>query len=116
MNVGSVNYFGHEAGHFPYFKKYNQSTGLLVDDSSKNYKHLAVTIKNSLPDYPALEDAKLDDSNEESVVEVFEERSVKSSRSNVRERKRMGRGLPVGDKAVHSGILNVSLKVYSKST
>lgn len=116
LNSGSVNYFGHEAGHFPYFKKYNQATGLLVDDSSKNYKYLAVTVKEDLPNYPVLVDNNLllDDSKDDSVVEVFEERSVKSSRSG-RERKRMGRGLPVGEKAVLSGVLNVSLKVYKKS-
>jgi hypothetical protein len=123
MNAGSVNYFGHEAGHFPYFKKYNQANPnpatALVDDASKNYKYLAVTVKNDLPNYPVLEDAvlndSLDDSKDDSVVEIFEERSVKSSRSSVRERKRLGRGLPVGDKAVLSGVLNVSLKVYKKS-
>lgn len=115
VNGGSVNYFGHEAGHFPYFKKFNQSNGSLVDDASKNYKYLAVTIRNSLPDYPELiaSASGLNESKEE-VVEVFDERSMRSGRS--RERKRVGRGLPVGNKAVHSGVLNVSLKVYKKSS
>jgi hypothetical protein len=123
LNAGSVNYFGHEAGHFPYFKKYNQSTGLLVDDASKSYKYLAVTIKTALPNYPDLPvqgqlEPVLESVDENGdVVEIFEERSVRSDRSrSLRERKRLGRGLPVGVKAVHSGVLNVSLKVYKKSS
>lgn len=86
VNAGTVNYYGHEGGHFPYF---NNGTG---PDLSKRYKYLAVTVKKdrSLPEPEHLG-------------------------KGLRQKKRVYRGLPDGDAVVAEGKISVILKIYPKS-
>jgi hypothetical protein len=88
LNAGSINYFGHEGGHFPYF--YDGSG----DDPSSEYRFLAITIDSDL-DYAGL--------NEKLVA-----------RSRRRARARGLRSLPSGPAVVAEGRVSVVLKVYPK--
>jgi hypothetical protein len=87
INLGAVNYFGHEGGHFPYYTNLNGDP-----DTSNRYRYLTLTISEGV----------------ESV-------SSSSEPSTSRKRKKLSRGiLPVGDSLFHDGRITVSLKVYPK--
>jgi hypothetical protein len=92
-NSGSVNYFGHEGGHFPYFL--NKALPP-VQDLSNNYKYLAVTVNPQL-----LAGSELPLSN--------------NSGRQPRQRRSYPRSLPTGTTAIASGHLTVVLKVYPKT-
>lgn len=96
INLGTVNYFGHEGGHFPYFRDPGTfPPGPPVPpstDLSKDYKYLAVTVDPAnAPVFSALQ------------------------AEQKRKRKEIVRALPSGEKVVDSGHLTVVLKVYPKS-
>lgn len=88
LNAGSVNYFGHEGGHFPYF--YNG----VADDPSHDYRFLAITIDSDLQ-FTGLNEKLL-------------------ARSKRRARARGLRSLPSGPVVVEEGRVSVVLKVYPK--
>lgn len=90
VNNGTVNYYGHEGGHFPYF--INQDND---PDTSKRYKYLAVTV------------------NPESA----RSRVKAESEETKARKKRLGaplRSLPSGPAVILSGRLTVILKIYPK--
>lgn len=131
-----VSYFGHDGGHFPY--GLDPSSSPFAVNTSKSYKYLAVTILNTLPTNPVLppimsqsSDAPSDSSGDQSddviivndssvqslteTVEVAQlPRSIKSSLRK-KQRQLPFKGLPPGDKAVNSGRLTVTLKIYPKA-
>jgi hypothetical protein len=90
VNNGTVNYYGHEGGHFPYFLD-----SLGNPDLSKRYKYLAVTV------------------NPDSV----RSRVAAESQELKARKKRLGpvlRSLPSGPAVIESGRLTVILKIYPK--
>ena len=133
VNAGPVNYFGHEGGHFPYDRDNEYKV-----DSSKKYKFLAVTISDESPDFPVLQtpapnadgvviidESKTQSTSSEPVVvskAPTQKKSVlsemlkqKKQIAQVREKKRLYRGLPLGNEAIAAGKLTVVLKVYPKA-
>jgi len=86
VNGGSVNYFGHEGGHFPYFRNQNIPP---VTDFSTEYRFLAVTISSS---------------TQNSLLQT----------ERTRRRQLRGRSLPTGDVVIESGSITVVIKVYPK--
>lgn len=87
VNAGTVNYYGHEGGHFPYFEDAGSP------DLSKRYKYLAVTVNKTPRSLPEPE----------------------GSGKGVRQKKRVYRGLPEGNPVVLEGKISVILKIYPKS-
>jgi hypothetical protein len=90
VNAGTVNYFGHEGGHFPYFENLSSAP-----DLSKRYKYLAVTVN---PDALLAARAK-----------------ELQGDAKQRKKKKLYRGLPEGAPVVLEGKLTVTLKIYPKA-
>lgn len=123
VNSGPVSYYGHEGGHFPYYK--DPTTDPITSNTSKKYKYLAVTILDELPDYPVVpqyllneQSSAVDGSAEDPSVVILESLSDASKSKSVssgRQRKVVYKGLPTGEKAINAGRLTVTLKVYPKT-
>lgn len=126
INDGPISYYGHEGGHYPYFKV--PGTGPYTSNTSKRYKYLAVTVLGALPPLAleAQSSSAIEEGDEIIVFEDSEEvqsppeaqsstsREIKSGSSS-RQRKLLYRGLPTGTKAINSGRITVTLKVYPKT-
>jgi hypothetical protein len=87
VNVGAVNYFGHEGGHFPYNEDLDAK-----EDTSIQYKYLAVTV------------------NPDTAINAQAQLSSEAKRK--KKLMRAPRSLPTGTPVIQKGNVNVILKVY----
>lgn len=91
VNAGSINYFGHEGGHFPYYLNLAQNP-----DLSNAYKYLAVTISS------------------EQDTQMLNAQAKARRLRRLNGRSRNARTLPSGPSVLSAGRLAVLLKLYPK--
>lgn len=137
LNAGSVNYFGHEGGHFPYF-----TDNEMKEDLSNAYRFLAITLepaedatKNAASVSPAAPAAAAAPPAPEDLLSRLAARvkavrypksltlsGQPSSELTARSKgatqrkitRRVPRSLPAGPGVIDQGRVTVILKVYPK--
>ena len=109
VNSGSVNYYGHEGGHFPYYTDDSSA-----EDLSDGYRFLAISIEEDD------RSVALDAPDQKAAV-LMEGKSLSDligrARASVQP-KRKGKGpfrqFPSGNSVISEGRVTVLLKVYPK--
>jgi hypothetical protein len=124
LNEGSVNYFGHEGGHFPYY-----TDNEMKEDLSNAYRYLAVTLEpaEDVAKSVAPAAAKVVSAPAQDLFSRLAERAksvryprvlTMAARSHAASQKKMTRrvprALPGGPSVIDQGRLTVILKVYPK--
>jgi len=107
VNSGSVNYYGHEGGHFPYYTDDSSA-----EDLSEGYRFLAITLEED-------EGKAVDEPDQKALLQEGKSLSDLIGRARLSAQpKRKGKGpfrqFPSGNSVISEGRVTVVLKVYPK--